>query len=150
MKSNKQTEVNLFLDGFTEIVEPRIEPASVNSMQLIFFVVMALVYDNKYENSSHFFIRKCAKLPPHAHSKLLSKWFPHARCNLRLLSTRPHAILCLVYMIRTYSFSFFCRNTSSPNVFSLNKKTYSEFSQIISPIKKSLGLVGNNRRLLNS
>jgi hypothetical protein len=69
----------------------------LSSMQLIFFVVMALVYDNKYENSSHFFIRKCAKLSPHAHRKLLSKWFPYARCNLRLLSTRPHAKLCLVY-----------------------------------------------------
>ena len=76
------------------------------SMQLIFFVVMALVYDNKYENSSHFFRRKCAKLPAHAHSKLLSKWFPNARCNLRLVSTRPYAILCLVYVIRTYSFFF--------------------------------------------
>ena len=54
------------------------------SMQLIFFVVIALVYDNKYENSSHFFRKKCAKLPPHAHSKLLSKWFPHARCNLHI------------------------------------------------------------------
>ena len=68
------------------------------------------------------------------------------------LATCVHTSAChtLPSLHDTYIFFFFCRNTKSPNVFSQNKKTYSEFSRIISPIKKSLGLVGNNRQLLNS